>query len=158
MKVKILPKYVFDDLLKKENITDENVEEFKNTAFISIISSGEFEKSYLKENHKNYLSIKFDDLSNEEYEKYKLSHNEKHELILFSEEQADEIINFIYLTGAKQIIVHCSAGVSRSGAVGTFINDCFKGQDYFGFIKDNPFIKPNSYILNTLRKTLELRP
>lgn len=158
MKVLIKSKWEFDKLLKDNLITDENVEEKTDIIFISIVSSGELEKSYLDNEHKNYLKLKFDDLSAEEYEYCKVRHNEEHPLILFSEEDADRVIDFISLSKAKICIVHCSAGVSRSGAVGTFINDCMGEQNYFDFMKSNPYIKPNAYILTTLRKTLELRP
>lgn len=50
----------------------------------------------------------------------------------------------------QQFIVHCSAGISRSGAVGTFINDYF-GLDYSTFRKTNPQVQPNPFVLRTLK-------
>ena len=48
-------------------------------------------------------------------------------LILFSDEMADQIIHFadflIENFPTRQLIVHCDAGVSRSGAVGSVLND-----------------------------------
>jgi predicted protein tyrosine phosphatase len=52
----------------------------------------------------------------------------------------------------KQIfIVHCGAGISRSGAVATFINDLY-GNSYKEFFNDNRHIQPNFTILRRLRQ------
>jgi predicted protein tyrosine phosphatase len=69
-------------------------------------------------------------------------------------EQAKQIIDFIEANKDKEIcIVHCAAGISRSGAVGTFINDLY-GEPYEVFRMINPYIHPNSHVLSTLRKML----
>ena len=41
-----------------------------------------------------------------------------------SEENAAQIVNFILENPGKHIIVNCAAGVSRSGAVAQFCQDC----------------------------------
>lgn len=67
-----------------------------------------------------------------------------------SEEQGKEIVEFILKNkDRKRCIVHCSAGVSRSGAIGEFINDLY-GEPYQDFKRTNPNIVPNLYIKKLL--------
>lgn len=51
-------------------------------------------------------------------------------MTLFSQDQAEEIIKFVQFIQADPVemtlIIHCWAGVSRSAAVGFWINDAFK--------------------------------
>jgi len=54
--------------------------------------------------------------------------------------------------GQEILVVHCMAGISRSGAVGLFLNDMF-GLDYGSFKNENPTIIPNQCILSMLRKS-----
>lgn len=71
-----------------------------------------------------------------------------------SEEQAKEIVEFISKNkDKKRCIVHCSAGVSRSGAIGEFINDLY-GEKYQDFKRTNPNIIPNIYIKKLLNNQL----
>jgi predicted protein tyrosine phosphatase len=46
-------------------------------------------------------------------------------------------------------VLHCDAGVSRSGAVGTFIQRYLEIEEE-GFKKLNPYIHPNHFVLNIL--------
>lgn len=55
------------------------------------------------------------------------------------------------------MIVHCHAGVSRSGAVATFSCD-YCGLDYNEFIKGNRFIMANPHVLDVLRKKTRKNP
>ena len=54
--------------------------------------------------------------------------------------KAKQIINFIDKAQEDEndsvLVVHCQAGISRSGAVGTFACD-YCGLDYNRFIKEN---------------------
>ena len=83
----------------------------------------------------------------------------------FDEIDANAIISFLNenLTKSKKgIIVHCTAGVSRSGAVGSVLNEY-----YNRFLEDNKFqweqnqlynyentITPNPHVASLLRKAL----
>ncbi len=49
------------------------------------------------------------------------------------------------------MIVHCAAGVSRSGAVGLFVRDYFS-LDYSEFKRQNPHIVPNLWVSKVLRE------
>lgn len=49
-------------------------------------------------------------------------------------------------------IIHCTAGISRSGAVATFIRDKFIEEiDKEKFNSENKYIYPNLYILKRLK-------
>jgi predicted protein tyrosine phosphatase len=144
-KVLVLSKERFKDFICFNNITDENVES-KNICIISINDGG---AKPLLSKAENVNVMFFDDTSE----------NELHlspSLVHFNTENAAEIIQFIEKHSSKDLfIVHCTMGVSRSGAVGTFINDYF-GLDYFQFKRNNPIIQPNQFILSQLKQQLFL--
>ena len=58
-------------------------------------------------------------------------------------EQAREIVNFIRLEDNRPIIVHCTAGISRSGAVGEVLNWYFNR-----YLEDNPPVYRLNEIMN----------
>jgi len=55
------------------------------------------------------------------------------------------------------LIVHCSAGISRSGAVGTFVNQYLNLDTQKFCFKYSKLIYPNKYILDTLFKVSNLK-
>ena len=75
-------------------------------------------------------------------------------VVLFNEDHAKRIINFLdEIKNCKEpslLIVHCDAGISRSGAVGEFASDYF-GLSYEQFCKDNDVL-PNAHIKALLRR------
>lgn len=149
MEIFIFSKQQFDDLMIRHNITNDNIIE-RDIMFISINDSNT-ENIFFKENKSNLLIIKFDDVSENEA----LEYNQKNETKLkaFDENDAKNIISFIEQNkDKKSCIIHCSAGISRSGAVGLFINDYFN-LNYKEFIKTNPHIHPNQHILRVLNNT-----
>lgn len=148
MKITVLSKDSFCNLLIENKINDDNVESFRD-CFISISGSGDNDTPF-RDNHLNVLNLEFDDIINENHY---LTKNGK-QLRIFNKEDASKIIEFINLHKDKEnLYVHCLAGISRSGAVGEFISDYF-GKDYFQFRKLNPKIQPNPYVLLTLNKQL----
>lgn len=137
-KVIILSKKRFDSLMESNKIYDSNVENVKNSIFISIRDYG-FRDHYFSKKHENVLNIQFDD-------------TEKESESSFNKELANRIIQFVKRNeNAETAFVHCSAGVSRSGAVGEFIQKVW-GISYENFRKINPQIVPNSLVYNTLLK------
>lgn len=87
------------------------------------------------------LSLEFADLTHE-YEDMKL----------FNEHHAERIIAFIdkvNKTDTKTLVVHCAAGICRSGATGLFACRYLK-LDETEFRKENPYISPNMLVLQTL--------
>jgi len=83
------------------------------------------------------------------------------ESILFNKEHAKEIVTFIDVIQKDPIdstlVVHCHAGISRSGAIGVFACDYCK-TDYNQLMKDNPYIWPNNHILRLLREEANITP
>lgn len=76
----------------------------------------------------------------------------------FTEELARKALSHIKSAlerGDENFIVHCSAGISRSGAIASFIVDNFTDMNYLEW-KNRwaPQINPNSHVYNTLRKVM----
>jgi len=103
------------------------------------------------------LSLRFWDISkldDEVKEKYPSA-------ILFNDDHATQVID--YLDGLKKeeedsmLVVHCFAGISRSGAIGGFACDYF-GMDYLPFAESNPCIMPNAHISGMLRRVAGMTP
>jgi len=147
-------KRMFDDLMLINNISDDNVEDRSTIMFISITDTDKFDESripYFKSNHSNVLNLSFDDCENDGDPSPTQYIGTKS----FSEEQAKEVYDFIKNNEDKEtFIIHCMAGISRSGGVGLFINDYFN-QDYNVFMNKNPYVRPNakvSRLLNNLHR------
>jgi len=125
--------------MKKENIDDTNIESKTDIAIISIRGKIDDNPHYFTTNHYNVLNMTFDDITFED-DIYKA----------ITRDQAKEIYNFIKTNinkGVKQFLIHCAAGISRSGAVGQFIND-FYGSENFEII--NRHINPNCRVYRYL--------
>jgi predicted protein tyrosine phosphatase len=82
-------------------------------------------------------------------------------LKLFSELQAkaayEYVKNIHYNKEQETLLIHCDAGISRSGAIGTWACD-YLGLNYFEFQKMNPFIHPNPHVLSLLYKASNMNP
>lgn len=136
MKIQVVSKIVFQRGMDYLGVTNDNVAD-KNVAIISISEpslKGEKGYHYLK-NNKNVLNLDFHDID-EPCKDY--TH--------FTKEMAKEIIDFVNKNEDKKtLIIHCHAGISRSGAVGLAINE-YLGQDYKEFKKQNPQVIPNTLV------------
>ena len=145
MRVHILAKREFDGLMATNKITDENVGKMDSIFFISIIDTDTFSESrepYFKEDHANVLNLRFDDVEHD----LMASSTQAYDARAFTEEQAKILYSFIKAHREKETcIVHCMAGISRSGAVGTFVNG-YCGGDWELFKRDNPMILPNARV------------
>ena len=139
-KIFAISKPEFNTLMDKNNISDKTIEEKTDLAVISINDSyGSWSISWFDNDHPNVLRLWFDDIS-ENIDIY----------IAFSAEQAQWILDFLETNKDKEtFIVHCSAGIARSGAVAQFICDYFRC-DNKEFRKANPHISPNPYVLRVL--------
>jgi len=153
MKVFAKSKVEFEDILSINEVTDKNVE-YSNAAFISILGPGKFlnpnkeffATPYFKNKHPNVLTLDFDDVESKEQGK------------IFTDEMARDVVNFIIKHKDKEfIIVHCAAGISRSGAVAQFINDYFikdkNLKESFSLI--NPRVIPNQLVFKKLKEYYE---
>jgi len=75
----------------------------------------------LKEGWKRILRLEFDDIvSIEEALIDKLQP--------FTNEQRDQVIDFINENKNRNFVIHCDAGISRSVAIGIFIQNKFNGE------------------------------
>ena len=91
MRVRVLSKLKFDELLPRIGVTNDNADTHKNLAFISIVNS-DTKDSYFKENKPNVLRLVFDDATDEENKRrVKLGLNE---LQLFTTNDGKQIIEF----------------------------------------------------------------
>ena len=74
--------------------------------------------------------------------------------------QAKQIVEFVRIEDDRPIIVHCTAGISRSGAVGEVLNWYFNrfeadDSDYRKFEIMHPDIVPNSHVRRLLLTELQ---
>lgn len=143
----ILSKRQFDNLMKRKNINDSNVEEYKKTMIISINSPNELEgdlEPWFKEDKSNVLRLFFDDVEKDLLHKGII-------IKAMTIDQGKHVIEFFERNKDKtSLIVHCAAGISRSGAIGTFAQEYFN-TDIVKFKSDNKYIHPNSLVMTILR-------
>lgn len=145
MKVIILPKYLFEN-----NI--DNIEKSDKKIFYASILEPD-NTNTIRPDSENFKSFWFHDIDEDIVDEEKgIVYNKA------SDEQLNSIIDFVEENKAMDyFIVHCTAGISRSGAVGEFVNDFFGEEDYNTFKRNNPQIIPNTYIKNRLRELYELK-
>lgn len=146
----------FDIMCLNKGLNDDNIENIKDTAYISIICTEECRKYYLEDDtahwfvkeHPNVLNLDFDDIVEDRMYK-------GHLFKAMSEEQAEKCVDFIEKNKGKHFEVHCTAGISRSGAVCQFIfdffneNKCYSEEDFNYF---NRHINPNNHVLTLLKR------
>jgi predicted protein tyrosine phosphatase len=130
------------------NIDDENVDEFTKIAFICVNdTSGEYYHDPLFNGlHHNVLNLFFDDVEND----LELSPTNSGKTRAFTKEDAKRVITFLDSNKhIESLLIHCAAGISRSGAVGQFALDYLKGdKEYFRI--NNSQILPNAKVLQLL--------
>lgn len=145
-----MSKALFDKHLQSSGISNENVEQKTDTIFISINDScGTKEVPYL-ENKKNVKVLFFDDVE-KDMEVPNVATGGIYHIKAFTTEQANEILDFLEKNkDCSDCIVHCTAGISRSGAVGEFVSH-WSGEKYHDFQKTNPLVLPNGLVVRLLK-------
>lgn len=133
------------------NLIADNLEKPPSDSFavISIYSTPEellFNEKRLKYIHSigcHYvLSLMFGD-ANPETEKVTYPFNRDHSVKIIS------FLDFLDMDDRElMLLAHCDAGISRSGAVATFISN------YLDIPFQDEYIKPNGYILRTLNNLI----
>jgi predicted protein tyrosine phosphatase len=103
---------------------------------------------------KKHITHFFGDYTNIDYSKRAAKKVGK-EIFTFDEEKAKHIISFIDTLEQSSekltLVIHCDAGISRSGAIGIFA--CrYLGLDENIFREKNPYIHPNSAVYDILYK------
>ena len=154
MKIRVLARMFFE----KIKGTPTEVELLEKSKIISINSScgvddtPPFSPELLK--HPHLLTLNFDDICNEPETPEDLGN-----AILFNEDMAQQIMRFVD-DGKLPLLVHCTAGISRSGAVGEVLNWYFNrylesnAQDDEDFTQNNCQIQPNTIVRKIMLKVL----
>jgi len=150
VKIYIMSKVQFHDMINRNGIDDSNVDEFTRLAFICIDdTSGDYYSNPLfKRNHHNVLNLRFDDVE----EDLQVSPTNKEMTQAFTKYDAERIVKFLESnTRINTLVIHCAAGISRSGAVGQFALDYLNG-DKENFKLNNSHISPNARVLQLLNR------
>ena len=145
MKIKIISRFKMEFLLTlgKEEF---NPEDYNIISIIDPEMNFLFPLDNLPE---NILQLKFHDLEKEDWDKDP-EYVEKKGWVIFNDDHARQITKFMdRMDPEKDLIVHCLAGISRSGAIGDYARIRF-GLDYERFFIGNKQIIPNAWILKTL--------
>ena len=140
--IKAISKAEFD-----YNFSDEKFKYYDYAAFISILDCDNNESKY-DESVSNFLQVKMWDIEDDVI---------KDNITIYtkpSDKELKRIVDFIEIHKDKQIfIIHCSAGISRSGAVARYLLYRFHNEvDSKKFYKENKFIQPNLYIFYKLKE------
>ena len=155
MKIRILPRAFFE----KVKGTPTEADLLEKSKIISINSSWGFDDTppfserFLT--HTHLLTLTFDDLCNEPETPEDLGN-----AILFNRDMAHAIMRFVD-DGKLPLLVHCTAGISRSGAVGEVLNWYFNRYletntaDDEDFEQNNRQIMPNTIIRKIMLKVLQ---
>lgn len=158
MKILIFGKRKFNDFMQYNYITDDNVEE-QDMLIVSINNYYDPAmgtdkagvRSYFKRNHSNVLIMHFGDYS----EEFVLRVMHEGPTGIFNDYKAKVLYDFIKKNKDKKMaVIHCGAGISRSGAVGAFIQDTYGTQTWEEFKRKNSQIEPNGWVLKLLREQL----
>ena len=151
MKIRVLPRAFFE----KIKGTPTEAELLAKSKIISINSSWGFDdtppfsEKLLK--HPHLLTLTFDDICNEPETPEDLGN-----AVLFNEAMAQQIMRFVD-DGKLPLLVHCTAGISRSGAVGEVLNWYFNRYLETNTADDEDFVKNNRQILpNTIVRRIML--
>jgi len=144
--IKVLSKNMFDKFCLLNGINDSSVNEsFTDYAFISIHNTKDDYVYTFKQDHENVINLTFDDVEEDIIKKSAFA---------MTENQAKILYEFMIKHSDKNtFLIHCTAGISRSGAVGTFIANYFN-VDMNTFKLDNPYILPNSHVSKLLNRFL----
>lgn len=149
MKIKVLPRCYFAEIMG----TPKEIELLETHRIISMNSSGGTTAMppFSDLRSKNLLGQTVDDIV------WKIRG-----MTLFNKDHASQIWNFV-ANSDLPILIHCHAGISRSGAVGEVLNwylNSFLQQncdDFAAFYREHPQLEPNPHILTVLLEELDRR-
>lgn len=154
MQIRVLPRAFFE----KIKGTPDEIMLLDSSKIISINSSWgwDSEPPFSPElrGHKHLLVMNFDDIANEPETPEDLG-----QAVMFTPEMAEQIMRFVD-DGGMPLLVHCAAGISRSGAVGEVLNWYFNRYlsnnrtDYDNFIQNNRQILPNPIVRKIMMQKL----
>ena len=142
-------KYKIDIKSRNECIIFSTRDLKEDCVIISINNTG-YDTNILK--NKNIIDICklwFDDIDNEKYE--------DEDLKLMNIKQAIEIKNFVekHKSKVKHIVIHCSAGISRSAAVGCVIAGYLNNTD--NYLWQSGRYMPNKHVYKIMCEVFNLK-
>jgi predicted protein tyrosine phosphatase len=103
----------------------------------------------------NVLILRFDDVDDPDSEFQQSGR-------FMTEADAEAIAGFVESPDQRPIIVHCTAGISRSGAIGASLNEYYNKKcslnesDHDAFWARHPNINPNLHVMKLLWKRLQI--
>lgn len=106
------------------------------------------DEHYFKQKTEQVFNVEFDDIIQDSF----VSNGYTYRCI--TEQQAYDLVKFIWSNLGKDIYVHCRAGKSRSQAVTQFVLDYFD-KYYTEFREDNPPRSPNGNVLAKLKRAYD---
>lgn len=138
MKISILSRSEMLNLLHDHDNDEEAV-----LSKYNVISIFDDDGPVFQARHENLLELDFHDITPDySYERCRL----------FNKEQANNTVAFIAkIPPCKNLIVHCRAGISRSGAVGTFAAIA-RGESVASLHQRHPRVHPNQWVLSLLQE------
>lgn len=134
-KIIVMNRLQFINMCQTNSWTDFTVDLVNDAAFISISDINSPQPAVFNFNHPNVLNLNFDDVGCD-----------------ISSDIATTIVNFIEGNLGKTFYIHCNAGISRSGAVGKFIESSYDG--YRNSIYNEGKLRPNMSVLTSLKRVL----
>lgn len=162
MNIIILNKRLFNEFMTYNFINDDNVES-QDMLIISINEFFRYEtlfndkynvQSYFKRPHANVLIEHFGDY-HEDYVS-RCIEQKLPTFGFFNERKAKKMYEFMLRNKDKSLaVLHCGAGISRSGAAGHFLWENFGTMSYEDFKRKNKKIEPNKHILRLLNEEKE---
>lgn len=140
--IKAIPKQLFEN-----NFSNKEFEYYDYACFISILDNDNDEKRY-EGAADNFLQVRMWDIERDAKDTDGTIYEKPPDTELI------KIVDFVNKHKDKTVfVIHCTAGVSRSGAVATFLHDKFLSEiDREHFRRENKHIMPNLYILNRLKE------
>lgn len=140
--------YILSRLHFKNQIRNLTQQQFMAGAFISIHEPNHEDFPIILEESNNVLNLQFHD-AEEDYP-------EVQNLVLFNDIMAKKIKEFLEKNkDARFWLLHCTMGISRSGAIGEVLSEYFE-IPYELFKRDNTRIIPNSLVKKILRDELHI--
>ena len=154
MQITVKSRYFFEDMKG----TEEESDLFRRYRVISVNSvripeEPPFSRKFWQAN--NVLVLSFDDV---DYSDPFIFQGTR----FMSEADAEAIAAFVESPDPRPIVVHCTAGISRSGAIGTCLNEYFNKKlsldeaAHQAFLIAHPHINPNLHVMKLLWKRLDL--
>lgn len=143
MTISILSRHEMQDIIDYSYSSEADL--LSGHKIISIFSD---EGPLFRSRHENLLELNFDDVT---------PSLGRHSFRLFESGQAEQVLNFLLATQPEEkLLVHCYAGISRSGAVGTFAG-ILRKMDISELHRRHPRISPNPWVLSLLLQAYQQR-